>query len=154
MATPLLQYQNARVLWVAPGGRGGPETGYQVLPGTQYVIGGFLKQVTPNKRANYKDVIDLKISTEVFQGYIVDYAEVPDGEDWRTYDYKAAATYDETGFRPDGFIAAPDIQIYMSGQEFPGRLLDSAGQFFDEGIGQIVRDVIGDRLIVTFERWG
>ena len=32
-------------------------------------------------------------------------------------------------------------------------LMDSAGVFFDAGIGQIVRDVIGDRLIVKFERW-
>jgi len=154
MATPLKQYQNARILWSAPGGRGDASNGYQMLPGTQYVIGGFLKQVTPNKRASYKDMIDLKISTEVFQGYITDFAEVPEGEDWRTYDYEQDPSFDPSGSRPDGFVAAPDVQLYFSGQEFPGRLLDSAGVFFDEGIGQIVRDIIGDRLIVTFERWG
>jgi len=154
MATPLLQFQNGRILWTAPGGRGGPETGYQVLPGTQYVIGTFLKQVTEKKRARYQDTIDLKISTEIFEGYIVDWAEVEDEQDWRTINYKANSVYSHTGKRPDGFVGAPDMQVYMSGQEFPGRLLDSAGVFFDEGIGQIVRDVIGDRLIVTFERWG
>ena len=153
MATPLLQFQNARIQWYAPGERGDASTGFQQLPGAQYVIGAFLKQVTANKRADYKDMVDLKISTEVFQGYITDWAEIADTDDWRTIDYTSSDRYDISGKRPPGFVGAPDIEVFMSGQQFTGRLRDSGGVFFDQGIGQIVRDVIGDRLVVTFERW-
>ena len=55
MTTPLEQFSNARLLFTAPGGRGGPETGFQELPGQQYIVLGFLKQVTANKRADFKD---------------------------------------------------------------------------------------------------
>ena len=48
MTTPLEQFSNARLLFTAPGGRGGPETGFQELPGQQYIVLGFLKQVTAN----------------------------------------------------------------------------------------------------------
>lgn len=155
MPTPLEQFTNARVLWTAPGGRGGPETGFQELPGQQYMIGAFLKQVTQNKRANFKDFVSLRASTDIFEGYMTGFCLVPDGEDWRTYPYRSDAAYDATGKRPPGFVPEAEIEILMSGQHFPdARAIDTAGVFFDEGIGQIVRDVIGDRLIVKFERWG
>lgn len=154
MPTPLEQFTNARVLWTAPGGRGGPETGFQQLPGQQYLIGAFLKQVTANKRANFKDMMSIDLSTEIFQGYITGFCPVPEGEDWRTYAYRADSNYDTTGTRPEGFVPKVDIEILLSGQHFQqAEAIDTAGVFFDEGIGQIVRDVIGDRLIVKFERW-
>ena len=154
MTTPLEQFTNARILFVTDGGHGGPETGFAALPGQQIVVGGFLKQVTANKRANFKGLIDVKISTEVFQGYITGYAPVPEGEDWTTYNYRAAADYDTTGTRPDGMQPPSRIQIYISDQLFQNaEVMDSAGVFMDEGIGTIVRDVIGDRLIVRFERY-
>ena len=155
MTTPLEQFTNARVLWTASGGRGGPETGYQEQPGQQYIIGGFLKQVTANKRARFVDTTSLQISTEVFSGYVTGWAPVPEGEDWKTYDYQAAADYDVTGYRPDGMYPPMYVTLLFNGapSEFHGELMDTAGVFFDDGIGQIVRDVIGDRLIVKFERW-
>lgn len=154
MTTPLEQFSNARLLFTAPGGRGGPETGFQELPGQQYIVLGFLKQVTAKYRGDFKDVVDLRISTEIFQGYITGFCPVPEGEDWRTYAYRADSNYDTTGTRPDGFVPKVDIEILLSGQHFQqAEAIDTAGVFFDEGIGQIVRDVIGDRLIVKFERW-
>ena len=155
MATPLAQFSNARILWTAPGGRGGPETGFKELPGQQYLITGFLKQVTPNKRGEFKDMIDLRISTEIFQGYITGFLPMPEGEDWVTYAYASDPNLDLSGYRPEGFNAPLDtLDIALSGRVFPSaELLDSAGVFFDEGIGSIVRDVIGDRLIVKFERY-
>ena len=155
MTTPLEQFTNARVLWDAPGGRGGPEVGFQELPGQRYVLGGFLKQVTASKRAQFVDTTSLQISTEIFQGYITGFCPLPEGEDWRTYDYKSDPNWDITGMRPDNMYPPTPLTLLLSGggNEFPGELMDSAGVFFDAGIGQIVRDVIGDRLIVKFERW-
>lgn len=154
MATPLEQFSNARLLFSVPGGRGGPETGFQELPGQEYIILAFLKQVTANKRAMYKDMVDLSISTEIFQGYITGFCPVPEGQDWRTYAFRSDANYDSTGFRPAGFESNKPAELLMSGRHFPFcELLDTAGVFFDEGIGQIVRGVIGDRLIVKFERY-
>ena len=154
MTTPLEQFSNARLLFTAPGGRGGPETGFQELPGQQYIVLGFLKQVTANKRADFKDMVDLRISTEIFQGYITGFCPLPEGEDWKTYAYRTDANYDTTGYRPTGFDAAKQAELVMSGYHFPVcELLDTAGVFFDQGIGGIVRDVIGDRLIVKFERY-
>lgn len=154
MATPLEQFTNARIYFAAPGGRGGPEDGYQELPGQEYIIGGFLKQVTEKKRGNFKDLVDLRVSTEIFEGYITGFCPLPAGEDWKTYDYRTDVNYDTTGYRPTGFVAPASAELVMSGQYFAScELLDSAGVFFDEGIGSIVRDVIGDRLIVKFERY-
>lgn len=154
MATPLAQFSNARILWRAPGGRGGAETGYKILPGTPYLITAFLKQVTGNTKTSFKDVIDLRISTEIYSGYITGYVELPDGEDWVTYPVASDPGLDGTGFRPDGFKAPDEIDIAFGGRVFPNaEILDAAGVFYDLGIGKIVRDVIGDRLIVKFERY-
>lgn len=154
MSTPLEQFSNARLLYTAPGGRGGPETGFQELPGQSFIVLAFLKQVTPNKRADFKDVVDLAISTEIFQGYITGFCPVPEGEDWRTYAFRSDSNYDSTGYRPSGFEANKTAELSMSGHYFPNcEILDTAGVFFDEGIGAIVREVIGDRLIVKFERY-
>lgn len=155
MTTPLEQFTNARLLWTAPGGRGGPETGYEVLPGAQTMIGAFLKAVTPNNRDHYKSRLALDISTDIFQGYITGFCPIPEGEDWKTYPYRSDPNYDVTGYRPEGFQPIADIEVFMSGQLFnKAEAIDTAGAFFDEGIGEIVRDVIGDKLIVKFERWG
>lgn len=154
MATPLAQFSNARVLWTAPGGRGGPEVGYKELPGQAYLITAFLKQVTANKRGTFKDVIDLRISTEIFQGYVTGWLPLPEGEDWVTYPVASDSSLDATGLRPPGLDAAAPADVAFGGRVFPSaEILDAAGVFFDDGIGGIVREVIGDRLIIKFERY-
>lgn len=154
MPTPLAQFSNARVLWQAPGGRGGADVGYKILPGTPYLITAFLKQVTAGKRSNFKDVIDLRMSTEIYQGYITGYVELPDDVDWVTYPVASDAGLDATGFRPEGLKGADECDVAFGGNVFPNaEILDTAGVFFDLGIGQIVRDVIGDRLVLKFERY-
>ena len=155
MPTPLNQFTNARLLWTAAGGRGGPETGFEILPGQQMIIGAFLKQVTPNKKDTFKSLMSLDISTDIMEGFITHYCPVPEGQDWMTYAYRSDPNYDTTGKRPDGFLPVKEIEVLMSGQHFRNaETIDTAGVFFDEGIGTIVREVIGDRLIIKFERWG
>lgn len=154
MSTPLEPFSNARLLFAAPGGRGGPETGFMELAGEEFVIGAFLKQVTQNKRALFKDMVDLRMSTEIFQGYITGFCPLPVGEDWKTYDFRSDANYDSTGHRPTGLRTTSSVDLHMSEQTFTHtEVLDASGEFFDEGIGAMVRAVIGDRLIVKFERF-
>ncbi|QNJ25969.1 hypothetical protein SynSYN20_01642 [Synechococcus sp. SYN20] len=154
MATPLEQFSNARLLVTAPGGRGGPETGFQELPGQEYIVLAFLKLVKPDRKDTFKGMVDLKVSTEIAEGYITGFCPIPDGEDWKTYAFRSDANYDSTGFRFPGFMAPKGVEVLMSGRHFTvAELIETAGVFLDEGIGQIVRDVIGDRLIVKFERF-
>jgi len=98
-------------------------------------------------------LVNARAATEFYEGYITNFAEVTPGEDWRTWDYRSSSTYDETGLRPSGLNSGTDIEIYMQETEFSGRILNQSGRFMDEGIGAIIRGVIGDRLVVTFESW-
>ena len=113
MTSPLAQFNNARLLWQEPGGRSSPQDGFQPLPGQSWLITAFLKQVSAGNRSTYKDVIDLSISTDIYEGYITGSMPMQAGMDWRTYDF-----------------ASDDI-----------------------GIGAIIRDVLGDRLILKVEWW-
>ena len=86
MASPLSFIQNARVAIECPAGRGGPETGYAPIPGGICLVRAYLKQVSPNRRSDYADRVDLSTAIDIFEGYVIDWEEVPDGEDWKTWE--------------------------------------------------------------------
>lgn len=154
MASPLAQFENARLLWEAPGGRSGPEEGYQVLPGQRWLITAFLKQVTAGNRSAYKDVIDLSIATDVFEGYITGAMPLQDGQDWKTYEYAADSSFDTTATRPQGFEPPQTVEMQLGHRYTPrGELMNTASRYDDLGIGTIIRDVLGDRLILKVEWW-
>lgn len=152
MTSPLLQFNNARLLWEAPGGRSSAEDGFQVLPGQRWLIAAFLKQ--SSKRSEYKDVIDLSIATDVLEGYITGSMPLPAGVNWKTYDFASDSTFDSSAKRPPGFEPPHNVEIQMGHRYSPrGEMLNTAGKFDDLGIGEIIRDVLGDRLFMKVEWW-
>lgn len=154
MATPLAAFANARIEWTAPGGRSGPADGYRELPGLKYLVVAFLKLETPKYRADHKFMIDTRVSTDIYEGYIVGYTTVPADQDAFTWDYANDPNFDATGYRPLGMEPPADIRAEVGGEMMEdGQLLEVRGRFGDAGIGQIIRDVVGDRLSIRVERF-
>ncbi len=153
MATPLATFSNARLLYTAPGVRGGPEVGYRETPGQAYLVVAFLKQFSQSEKANYERMIDLKVSTDFYKGYLIGYCPL-NGSDYKTHDYTLDGGYVATGLRPEGMESPCRLEMTFGHREFSNaELLDSAGVFDDLGIGQILREIVGDRLIVQAERY-
>ena len=152
MTSPLLQFNNARLLWEAPGGRSSAEDGFQILPGQRWLVTAFLKR-NANRQA-WKDIIDLSVSTDVLDGYITGAMQLGPDDDWQTIDFQNAPDYDTTAKRPLGFEPPQHVQIRL-GHRYCKRaeLLTTAGKFDDLGIGEIIRDVLGDALSIKVEWW-
>lgn len=152
MATPLAQFENARILWNRPYRRGGPETGFKQLETEDWLVMAFLKQKSRSEISTWAPLHDIKTSTDVLSGYMTGSAKVPEGEDWRVWDPRTAEDWDPTGFRPLGMEPPNPVEVQM-GHRYGkvGQLVDTAGRYDDLGIGQIIRDVLGDRLNLTVD---
>ena len=152
MPTPLAFIKNARVLVTRAGSRGGPDTGYAVVPGQEILVRAYLKQVPSSNRSYYADKVDLSISTDIFEGYVVDWAEVPSGEDWKVWDPSGDATFDQTGIRPAELGHGQTCDFHYSDRTAKAsEVMENASGFGDEGIGSLLRSKIGDRLVIRVE---
>lgn len=151
MATPLADYKNGRLLITASGARGGPETGYKRQKGSSIVVDLFLKQVDP--KSVFKQVTTASVTTDYLQGYIVGYVELPDGEDWLSYDSKADPAYDDSGLRPDAMYKGGNAVALRFGSRTTksASVVEAAGLYDDGGIGNILRSILGDRIILSCE---
>ena len=152
MATPLAEFANARILVTGPGEPGTPENGFKATPGDSYVVVAFLKQVSPNKRSSYEGKVSLKLAEDILEGYIVGTAELPDGEDWRTWDLTTATDYDPSGQRIPALVPAATCELTFGHRSTPNaEVMETAGVFDDLGIGAIIRDTLGDRLVMKVD---
>ena len=152
MTSPLEFVQNARVLVTRAGSRGDASTGYAVTPGQEILVRAYLKQLSPGKLNSYAEKLSLSVSTDVYEGYITSWAEVPSGEDWMGWDPTGAATYNQTGTRPVELRRGEAINFYWSGKESEAaEVIENGSVFGDEGVGAILREKLGDRLILKCE---
>lgn len=153
MATPLFEYMNGRLLLATPGERGGPETGYKRSEGQKIVVDLFLKQVSPEKRSVFKQITTASVASDFLQGYIVGFAALPDDEDWISYDAQAAEDYDESGKRPDAMYKGGNVISLLFGSRttMDATIVEASGIYDDSGIGLILRNVLGDRIIINCE---
>lgn len=153
MATPLSPFINARICYCASGGLSGPESGFKQLPGQSYLITAFLKNKSERYRSSFSGNVDLALTTDFFEGYIVGFNPISHQEDFETHDFSSDADYDDSGKRPPGFRGPSEIQVKVGTNATAlGQLLNAEGKFDDLGIGAIIRDVIGDRLVIKIER--
>lgn len=153
MVSPLASFQNARLLITEPGARGGPETGYRREPGGSVVVGAFLKQASMTQRAEFAQLEASSVARDILAGYVLNFAPLPDGADWLTFDMSAAPGYDDTAKRPTALRKGIKLEglIFGSRESAGAEVIESAGTFDDLGIGEIVRNVIGDRLVLACE---
>jgi len=152
MTSPLQPFTNARLLIEVPGARGGPEVGYKRTGGQQIVLELFMKQVSEKERSEFERLERVGAANDVLKGYVISFADLPDGADWQTYDL-AAGTFDSTGKRPSALTKGLKAVALQFGSRVTEtvEVIEAAGTFDDLGIGQIVRDVLGDRLILKIE---
>ena len=154
MTTPLAPFANARVDFTAPGGRGGPEVGYKTMPGQRYLIAAFLKNESEKFRSKYARNVDQKLSTDFWRGYIIGFCPIDATTDYKTHDYETDLNYDSSGLRPPGFSPPQKIVLTIGNTSYnSGEILNAEGKYDDLGIGQILRDVIGDAIVFRTERW-
>ncbi|MGA0983308.1 hypothetical protein [Vulcanococcus sp.] len=153
MASPLAQFANARLLIEVPGSRGGPETGYKRAPGQKVVTLLFLKQLGPESGSAYKQLTASSVASDYLSGYIVSYVAVPDGAEWQTLDVEATAGADHSGQRPAALHKGGKGTSLQFGNRLSTsvEVVEAAGQFDDLGIGAIVREIIGDRIVLAVE---
>lgn len=152
MASPLEQFTNARLLYEAPGAQGGPEVGFAYQPGQRYLVLAFLKQKNPAERSNYANLRDMSISTDIYGGYVTGFLPLGVGDDWETVDVAGRPDLDLTALRPPGLAGGVNVTLLLGDRRSSAaEVMDSESKFGDLGIGAILRDVIGDRLVVLVE---
>lgn len=153
MATPLAPYANARLLIELPGQRGGPESGYRRSPGQQLVLLAFLKQASAEARSQFQQMTNASVAADLLQGYAVAHAPLPEGADWLTLDVAAQSGADTSGTRPEQLRKGARLAALRFGSRLSevAELVEVAGAYDDLGIGAIVRQVIGDRLVIGVE---
>ncbi|MGB0873709.1 MAG: hypothetical protein ACPGSE_00500 [Synechococcus sp.] len=153
MPSPLYPFRNARLLLESPGTRGGPETGYQRQPGQQVVLELWLKQASPGARSQFQQLAAASVATDLLQGYVVAFSDVPAGADWRTLVPADSPNYDDSGKRPPALRkgARPAAVLFGTRETEAIEVIESAGTFDDLGIGATVRNVIGDRIVLSAE---
>lgn len=152
MTSPLEPFKNARLLIEAPGARGGPESGYQRSNGQQIVLDLFVKQVTEKYRSEFDRVHTASVASDYLEGYIVSYADLPTGADWSGYEL-STGSQDVTGKRPpELYKGAKAVSIKFGSRTTEiVEVIEASGVYDDLGIGKVVRDVIGDRLVMKIE---
>lgn len=151
MASPLAPFANARLLWTAKGSRSSGRDGYKVTPGQAYLIQAFLKrESTPYKLTKRMQLPAVNGMKAQFAGYSISFAEVTaeQAENFATIDL-STLTFDESMLLPEGVKRDDTAKLFIPGLEtLDVRFSDKATVFGDEGIGGIIRGVLGDQIFL------
>jgi hypothetical protein len=156
MATPFLTYENARILWEAPGERLSGRDGYGVASGQTYLIGAFLKRegapAEVGERgpgAAFFPGIGGAVST--LSGYVTRFAPVSAGaleapSPWWELDW-ASLSADLSGHAPERFSRDATGRVYVSGMAEGAAIVVSVGSpYGTAGIGELLRARTGDPI--------
>jgi len=149
MTSPLGQFENARILWCAPGARTSGREGFTVTPGDAYLIRAFLKRrATAEMITKRLGVPAVNGEPLEFKGYCVRYAVLPASEvpNFETVDL-LTLTWDETALLPPGVKTDAKVKLYLPGHNLiDARFSDKDGSYGQEGIGAITRGILGDAI--------
>ena len=151
MPSPLAPFANARILWTAPGVRSSGREGYKLLPGQAYLIEAFLKRWNTNAKVLERFELPAIQSLEAyFGGYVVRYAELTpeQAESFSSVD-ASSLTWDDSMLLPSGVKRDAKGQLFIRGMDtLTVRFADTAGKFGHDGIGSILRGVLGDTIFL------
>ncbi len=153
MTSPLKPYKNARLLVAQPGSRGTAANGYRRTEGTSIVVNLFLKQVSPEKRSVFKDIVNASVATDIYEGYVINHAELPADADWLTLVVEDEPGAVLEGTRPSAIKKGRTVKAILIGQRVAHsvEVIEAEGIYGDAGIGDIVRNVLGDRIVLLVE---
>lgn len=156
MATPFLQFANARMLFTRrtdriPNFRDGAR-----VPTEMVVMEVFAKLSQPGNQTNEAGALELK--QQILTGYICRYAVVPSGTDW--LGLGTAWGWDESGLKPEGLNSGQKCETFIGDLKgLPAREGSETGwtdlgsvllPFGVGGIGTTLREVQGDRITGTY----
>lgn len=152
MASPLSQFENARILWCAPGARTSGREGFTVTPGDAYLIRAFLKRRATSEMLSERLGLPAVNGQPLeFKGYCVRYAVLAESEipNFSTIDL-STLTWDESALLPPGIKTDSKIKMYMAGHnQIEARFSDKDGSYGQEGIGAITREILGDAIYLV-----
>lgn len=149
MASPLAPFVNARILWHAPGVRTSGREGFKVSKGQAYLIQAFLKQGGADN-ANRLDLPAIGGESRVFSGYVISYAPVDQviADGFADADI-SGLTFDTSALLPSGVAHDSRAELYVDGfGEITARFAVITNAYGKDGIGQIITDVLGDRIVL------
>ncbi len=151
MSSPLAQFANARILFKAPGARTSGRDGFKVAEGQAYLIQAFLK------RRALPGLLDDRLGLPAvngmpleWQGYVISFAPISSAEAdiFDSIDL-AGLTFDQSMILPAEVRRDSKGTLHVPGHELiEVRFTDKAGKFGTEGIGGIIRGVLGDSLFL------
>ena len=151
MTSPLTQFANARILFKAPGARTSGRDGFKVAEGQAYLIQAFLK------RRSTPELLDDRLGLPAINGmplewagYVISFAPISSAEAdvFDSIDL-ASLTFDKSMVLPPGVRRDSKGTLFVPGHELiEVRFTDKAGKFGTEGIGGIIRGVLGDSLFL------
>ena len=151
MTSPLAQFANARILYTAPGARSSGRDGFKVAEGQAYLIQAFLKRrdlpALLDDRMRLPAVNGMPIE---FEGYVISYALLTplQADDFDTIDL-ATLSFDTSAHLPPEVRRDARAKLHIPGMDpMDVRFTDKAGKFGTEGIGGIIRGVLGDPLFL------
>lgn len=151
MSSPLTQFANARILFKAPGTRTTGRDGFKVSEGQAYLIQAFLKRrALPevlNDRLGLPAINGMPLQ---WQGYVISFAPISSAEAdvFDSIDL-AGLSFDDSMMLPTEVRRDSKGALYVPGHELiEVRFTDKAGKFGTEGIGGIIRGVLGDSLFL------
>ena len=151
MASPLAQFANARILFKASGARTNGRDGFKVAEGQSYLIQAFLKRrSTPGLLDDRLGLPAIDGMPLQWQGYVINFAPVSSAESavFHSIDL-TGLTFDESMALPAEVRRDSKGTLHVPGHELIEiRFTDKAGKCGSEGIGGIIRGVLGDSLFL------
>lgn len=149
MASPLRQFENARILWQARGNRSSGRDGFEIAKGDAYLMRAFLKRRATNTMITDRLSLPAVNGQPLeFKGYCVRFAVLPADQidSFTTIDLNTL-TWDETALLPPGVKTDDRVKLYMPGYEMiDARFSNKEEGYGQEGIGALIRDVLGDPI--------
>lgn len=149
MSSPLSQFENARILWLAPGVRTSGRDGFTTTPGDAYLIRAFLKRrASPALLTDRLGLPAVNGEPLEFQGYCIRHAILePDQiSGFQSVDL-STLTWDDSALLPPGIKRDVKVKLFMPGLgNVEARFSDKDGSYGQEGIGSITREILGDAI--------
>lgn len=149
MTSPLSQFANARILFKKSGTRLSGRDGYTRPEGQAFLVQAFLK------RRHIPGVLDDRLGLPAINGlplewagYTISYAELTSAQaDVFDQIDLSGLTFDTSTHLPPGVRRDSPCTLYVPGLELMSmRFSDTAGKFGQDGIGEIIRGVLGDPI--------
>tara|TARA_Y100000287_G_scaffold5600_1_gene4551 strand:+ start:3109 stop:3582 length:474 start_codon:yes stop_codon:yes gene_type:complete len=157
MTSPLSQFENARILWTAPGVRSSGRDGFKVTEGDAYLITAFLKRrSTPdtlNDRLGLPAVGGMPLE---FQGYCLRWSQLTSTQKnaWESIDLEGLA-FNTSATLPADLPRDARARLSISGLGvMEVQFSDKDGSYGHEGIGAITRGILGDKLYLEAQQVG